>query len=659
MSEICVFAGTAEGRRLINGLSGRGARIVACVATEYGEVTLGEHPDVEVRAGRLDREAICEMLKSEHFDVVVDATHPYAEKATETISYACNRIGTEYLRLLRSSDAGEEDGVFVSSVAECIEYLRTTQGNILLTTGSKTLPEFCSDDSLLPRIYARVLPLQQSLDTCSACSLPPDHIIAMQGPFSEEMNTAMIKYTDAAYLVTKETGNAGGYAEKIRAARLAGATAVIIGRPTHETEGMSADEAISLLERRFCLAPVKKKVILIGTGMGGTDTRTLGMERAIRTSECIIGAERMLEGLHTGNRETFAAVRASEISDYIRNSNRRTFSVLLSGDTGFYSGAKALLDELTDMDVSVLPGIGSLSYFCARLKRPWENVRAVSLHGRECDIVAEVRENQYVFSLLGGDYGASDVLNRLNASGLGELYVHIGERLGYADEKITSGTVSQLSDQSFKALAVILIENKDAGSGIVTHGIPDELFCRDEVPMTKSEVRSVSLSKLELQTDSIVYDIGAGSGSVAVECALQARCGKVFAVEMKENALQLISKNVKKFAITNVNIVAGTAPDVLAPLPAPSHAFIGGSTGNMRGIIDCLLEKNKNIRIVANAVTLETVSELTDICKDFSYSEIAEISVSRGRKVGKYNLMTAQNPVYIFTMQNVKTEDRL
>ena len=173
MSDICVFAGTAEGRRLIERISGRGARIVACVATEYGEVSLGEHPGVEVRAGRLDRAAICEILNYERFDIVVDATHPYAERATETISAACADTGTEYLRLLRGSSADDSDGVFVSDTAECIEYLRTTQGNILLTTGSKTLPEFCADDELRPRLYARVLPLAQSLEICSACSLPP------------------------------------------------------------------------------------------------------------------------------------------------------------------------------------------------------------------------------------------------------------------------------------------------------------------------------------------------------------------------------------------------------------------------------------------------------------------------------------------------------
>ena len=652
MSDICVFAGTAEGRSLIELLSGRGARIVACVATEYGEVSLGTHSGVEIRTGRLDKAAICSMLKNERFDIVVDATHPYADCATATISSACDETGTEYLRLLRSSTSEDGDGVFVSDISECIEYLRTTQGNILLTTGSKTLPEFCADSELFPRLYVRLLPLQQSLEICSSCSLPPDRIIAMQGPFSEEMNIATLKSVRASYMVTKETGVAGGYAEKIRAARAAGATAVIIGRPTHETDGLSVEDAASLLEKRFNLSPPVKKVYLVGTGMGGSDTQTFGMERAIRASECVIGAKRMLAGVHLNAQEMFAAVRASEIAEHIRNSEKHTFAVLLSGDTGFYSGAKALISELSDMDVEVLPGIGSLSYFCARLKRSWEDVRAVSLHGRDCDIVSEVRTNRTVFSLLGGDESLRSALSGLINAGFASCQAFVGERLGYSDERITSGTVEELYKKSFDPLSVILIENPSAGSIIVTHGIPDDAFDREDVPMTKSEVRAVSVSKLALAKESVVYDIGAGSGSVSVECALQANRGMVYAIEVKDKAFELASRNVQKFCLSNVKIIAGSAPEALAPLPAPTHAFIGGSSGNMREIIDCLLEKNRNVRIVANAVTLETLSELTEISKGFAFSETVELSVSRGRKVGRYELMTAQNPVYIFTMQN-------
>ena len=656
MSKLCVFAGTADGRRLIERICGRGASIVACVATEYGEVSLGVHPEVEVRAGRLDRAAMEEMLRAEKFDLVVDATHPYAEAATGTIRAACAAVGAEYLRLLRENDAGDGDGVFVPDTDECIEYLKTTSGPILLTTGSKTLPRFCGDAELRPRLWARVLPLPSSLEICEKSGLAADRIIAMQGPFTRELNTAMLRFTGARLLVTKETGSAGGYREKIAAAKEAGATAVIIGRPSGNDSGGGVEETAAEIERRFSLKPPPKKVSLIGIGMGNAETRTLGMERAVREADCLIGARRMLDSVSCAGKETHSAILADDIEQTIRDSACRRFAVLLSGDTGFYSGAKALVSRLSDLDVEVLPGIGSLSYFCSRLHMPWENVRAVSMHGRDCDIVRLVGENPAVFTLLGGKDNANTVLRALCEAGFGSLTAHVGQRLGYPDERVVTGTAEELMDGVYDPLSVLLVENPDHGSAPVTHGLPDEAFLRDEVPMTKSEVRSVSLSKLMLTKNAVVWDVGAGSGSVTVECALLASGGRVYAVEMKEKALALLEKNVEKFRLRNVTVVPGAAPEALEPLPAPTHAFIGGSSGSLRPIIDLLLRKNPEVRIVANAVTLETAAELTSILKEFTFSEVTELNVSRARRLGRYDLMTAQNPVYIYTFQGRKPE---
>ena len=228
----------------------------------------------------------------------------------------------------------------------------------------------------------------------------------------------------------------------------------------------------------------------------------------------------------------------------------------------------------------------------------------------------------------------------------------MGERLGYADEQISHGTVEELLGREFDSLSVVLVENPAWREHIVTHGLPDEAFDRDETPMTKAEVRAISLSKLALTQGAVVYDIGSGSGSVSVECALQAIHGRVYAIEMKEKALALTRRNADKFQLSNLEVVAGAAPEALEDLPAPTHAFIGGSAGNMRQIIACLLRKNPRVRIVVNTVTLETLSELTELAGEFDFCDIAEVSVSKPRHLGRYQLMTAQNPVFIFTLQN-------
>ncbi len=651
MCKICVFAGTSEGRELIEALTGRGAAITACVATEYGEVLLGQRSDVRILAGRMNMEEMTALLRNEAFDAVVDATHPYADVVTQNIAAACREVGATYLRLLRGSSMSDQDGAFVPDVAACVDYLRSTEGNILLTTGSKQLPQFCADPDLRARIYARVLPMQASLQTCADCGVAPDHIIAMQGPFDEALNCAMLRAVNARYMVTKDTGGAGGYGAKIAAAKRAGAQVVVIGRPA-QVEGLSPEEMLSHLEHMLNLTPPRKRVVLAGLGMGNSETRTLGLERAIREADALIGAQRMLESVETAGKRCHTAVLARDVARFIRSDPGRRYAVLLSGDTGFYSGARGLVAELTDMDVEVLPGIGSLQYFCARLQRPWQDVRALSLHGRDCDFVGEVRRNPAVFALVGGSDGAHQAIARLCDAGLGTCTVHVGQRLGYDDERIVSGTAQELLNESFDSLSVVLVENDHSDAFVVTHGLPDEAFDRDETPMTKSEVRSISLSKLQLTRGSVVYDVGSGSGSVSVECALQATQGRVYAIEMKEKALSLSRHNAEKFGLTNLELVAGAAPDALESLPAPTHAFIGGSTGKLRNIIDCLLAKNPDVRIVATAVTLETVAELTELSKSFEICDIAEVSVSKPRVLGRYRLMTAQNPVYIFTMQH-------
>lgn len=656
MYKICVFAGTGDGRQLVEALRASNADITACVATRYGEALLGSGEDVF--SGRMDAEAMAAFMREKNFDCVIDATHPYADIVTANIARACADTGIAYERMARGAKSSEEDGVFLENAEACAEYLSHTEGKILLTTGSKDLPIYAK--RLKDRLIVRVLPMRRSLEICEECGIEPAAIIAMQGPFSCDMNIAMLKSCGAKYMVTKDGGSVGGYEEKIRAARAVGAIPVIIGRPP-QVEGLSYDALLTRLKEKYGIVfnNRRKTVYLAGIGMGSTDTRTLGCERAVREADCVIGAKRMLECFDTTGKEVREAVLSDKIIECVRTSSANVFTVLLSGDTGFYSGAKKLAEQLTDADVTILPGIGSLSYFCSRLSIPWENVRAISLHGRECNFAGEVRANEYVFALLGGNSGANRALERLCRSGLGDLEVYIGSRLGYSDEQIHSGIAKDLVDGSFDPLSVLIVHNPRANARIVTCGLEDEAFDRDEVPMTKSEVRAIALSKLQLTRNAIVYDVGSGSGSVTVECALQAIGGHVYGIEVKDTAVALTRHNAEKFGCENLTVIAGSAPEALIDLPAPTHVFIGGSRGNMRQIIDLVLAKSPDCRIVATAVTLETVSELNQLSREFEISDIAQISVTKTRGAGRFRLFAAQNPVYIYTMQHrkEKTED--
>lgn len=185
----------------------------------------------------------------------------------------------------------------------------------------------------------------------------------------------------------------------------------------------------------------------------------------------------------------------------------------------------------------------------------------------------------------------------------------------------------------------------------ITHGIRDEEFIRDEVPMTKEEVREVSICKLGLSEDSVFYDVGSGTGSVAVETALLSKKIKVFAIETNPLAAALIKKNKEKFGAENIEIIEGKAPDVFDELPVPTHAFIGGTKGSLKSILSSLCRKNPCMRVVMNAVSLESISQMTEVLKDFSVTddEVVQVSVSKSKKIGNYHMMQANNPVFVFS----------
>ena len=334
-------------------------------------------------------------------------------------------------------------------------------------------------------------------------------------------------------------------------------------------------------------------------------------------------------------------------------------AVALSGDVGFYSGAKRLtaVFEAEGIETELMPGISSVAYFCSRLKMAWEDVKLMSVHGREQNLTAAVRMHFRTFTLLGGRDTVESLCEKLLKYGLPGVKLYIGERLHYPDERITEGTPEELKGQTFDGLCVALIENPDFQKEI-RGCIPDEEFLRGSAPMTKSEVRGLSVEKLRLQEDSVAWDVGAGTGSVTVEMALRAFEGQVWAVEKKPEAAALIEENCRKFGTPNVHVVEGTAPEALEDLPAPTHVFIGGSSGNLKEILALVLGKNPKVRVVLNAITLETVGEANACLKELPFEnvEITQIQVSKSKKVGPYQMMMGQNPVYIFSCQG-KGED--
>ena len=492
MCRILIFGGTTEGRLLAEYCHQQEIEAYVSVVSGYGADLLPESEYLHVLSGRMAGEAMEGFMKRASIRAVFDATHPYAAEATRNIKEACGRARVSYLRVTRESAAAENPGgdsgkgpaaafasqvVYVHSVEEAVCYLKDREGDILVTTGSKELAAYTALPGYEERLYVRVLPSCAAISACEDIGIRGKRIIAMQGPFSEEMNRAMMRQLGVRYLVTKEAGTAGGFLEKLSAAEALSVTAVVIGRPLEERDGITLDAAKILLKEAGTVS-AKRKLSLIGTGMGGPGQMTLAAAEALKRCDVLFGARRMTDAAETLGEAASKILRVPiygnrEILEWLESHpEHKRAGVLYSGDTGFYSGASGMAAVLSDKpycdsyEFTTYPGISSVSYLCAKMGRSWEHVKLISLHGRDCDAAQVMAQNPAVFTLLGGAHTVKELCEQLLRAGLTDVRITAGERLSYADERIVTGTPDQLATMEFTSLAVVLMERNEESEGV-------------------------------------------------------------------------------------------------------------------------------------------------------------------------------------------------
>lgn len=412
----------------------------------------------------------------------------------------------------------------------------------------------------------------------------------------------------------------------------------------------------------------KRQVCLVGIGTGSGKTLSAEAWEAIRESDCIIGAKRMLEAAGVGREDitrgrirrdgdekqdakaVYCEYHPEKIKEMIAaHPEYRKAAVLYSGDIGFYSGAEKLYGLLKDdYEIRGIPGLSCVVYFAAKLHVSWEDARLISIHGRRQPYIHILARHQKTFLLLGGIGQAEEFCRELKEYGLTGLKLWIGRDLSYPEESIICRTGRDIRPEDISGLSVVYAENPSP-LPVFCGQIRDEEFIRGNVPMTKEEIRAVSMAKLGLSGESVLYDIGAGTGSIAVTAAASYEKARVYAIEKKAEGIELIRQNQRRFCVDQLFVTEGTAPEILEKLEPPTHVFIGGSSGNLQEILHCIREKNRNAKVVLNVITLETLKEvlsaeekglLTDV-------EIIQAGIARSKKRGNYHMMTGQNPVYI------------
>ena len=740
---IGLFAGTTEGRLLAWHLRELALPADVFTATEYGKEEIGDPGSLTIHSGRLDEDEMAEQFLRNGDTLIFDATHPYAREVSENIRRACKKAGIRWVRVVRDKEAalsgeeafsagivsageqarsgeeatvGEEapalgkvfagnpERIEADSIEEIVSFLEHTEGNILVTTGSKELSAFCCLSDFETRVYARILPDGEVLSGCARMGFPKKHLIAMEGPFSMELNLALLKSFHIRWMVTKDSGKAGGFPEKAEAARQAGVRLAVVRRPREE--GISLKEALRQIDGMAKKEEAARDIYLVGTGPGNPDLLTKEACNVLSRCSLIAGSARCLHTLSRSHpdfqKETLEEYRPEGIFEYLKkHPEHKTVGVALSGDTGFYSGAAALFQKLKGIQgvsVHAVPGISSVNYFFSRIGRPWDQTALLSLHSREADVLGALRKNGQVFLLGGGRDVLKKVCGRLLAAGFSDVRITVGENLSLENERIFSGTPEQLNDLETGSLTVLFLESErgtslegetglemetgletqssseampknsrstkreeiNGGPRILTHGLSDDEFLRGTVPMTKQEVRAVALAKLRLTEHAVFWDVGAGTGSVSVECARLSDTVQVYAADENPEAIRLLHENRDRFGLENLTILCGTAPECLKELPPPTHVFVGGSKGGLKEILETALKKNPWARFVVTAVTMETAAAMTGMFNTLSVKEEETVllTAARSKAAGSSHLMMGQNPVWIFAFSGTGPEGK-
>ncbi|MCR5507970.1 MAG: precorrin-6A reductase [Lachnospiraceae bacterium] len=499
---ILLFGGTTEGRLLAEAIAeygrpgGQGTRPAdlkdvchVCVATDYGAALLEEEEGLVLHKERLDAAGMEELIRNVGFDICIDATHPYAVEVSSNIRHACKACGLRLFRIGREDTVPRKDEhVYAGSVREAAEYLKDTEGNILITTGSKELKEYTVIRDFKQRCYVRILPSPEAVEACIGLGFMPKNIICMQGPFGYGLNLEMLRAAGARYLVTKASGSEGGYPDKYRAAADAGVRLIVVGRPKEENEKVySFDEIIKFLGLGGCAALKKssdtmhKKAYIIGAGCGDPCLMTGRAVEALMDADCIIGAGRLINELIkaaekgsdimgipaaalTRGKQLVTEYDRNRIERYIKENSPKNVALIYSGDIGIYSGALGIGDMPEGYEKIRIPGISSGIYLCDKLGISWQDARFLSCHGRELDIDGISDGCGKLVIFLGEKEDAGRICTKLCTDGKSGHEVFIGERLSYPDEKITKGRAVELTDAVTDPLAVMLVVSGQGGN---------------------------------------------------------------------------------------------------------------------------------------------------------------------------------------------------
>jgi len=321
-------------------------------------------------------------------------------------------------------------------------------------------------------------------------------------------------------------------------------------------------------------------------------------------------------------------------------------TVVASGDPLFFGIGKYITEHYEGNDIYIVPEVSSLQVALSRIKMNANNIEVISLHGRPIKGFAQkIRNRRRIAVFTDNNNTPSKIAEYMISFGLNGYTAYIFERLGYMDEKIGKYEIDELTGKEFNELNLMIL----TGDEKTEIPLPDdEVFLRKNDNITKKEIREISISELELNDGDIIWDIGSGSGSIAIYASFIDIHGKIFAIEKEKMLCDFIDLNMKKFS-TDINIINGEAPGILAQIPDPDGIFIGGSSGKIKNIIKYSYERlKKGGRIVANIATMENFYSIMDYIKENKLPfEVKQVNISKLKPISTYTRFASLDQIYI------------
>lgn len=402
------------------------------------------------------------------------------------------------------------------------------------------------------------------------------------------------------------------------------------------------------------------KVYIVGVAPGGASSLPLKLRRMINQADIVFGGERLLDMFPSlGGQKITIANNLSDIVEIISaNLREKRMVVLASGDPGFYGIAGYLRGRLGQEAIEVIPNVSAMQLAFARIGESWDDAVLTSVHARPIeDIIGLVRSHSKIGLFTDDRHTPGEIARVLCQHGLENYRAYVCQDLGTAEESIVATDLYSLKEREFSPLnVVILIRDKSARGTRPQQllGIPEKDFERRKPErglITKLEVRAVSLAKLRLTENSIVWDIGAGSGAISIEASLLARRGTVFAIEKNDEDISIITENVRRFARDNIRVIQAVAPAKFEELPDPDSVFVGGSGGQLAEVIAVACQRLKpGGRMVINAATLETLNTAVESLKVNGFAaDTTLVSIARSKDISDLTRLEALNPVFIIT----------